>query len=342
MNIRQLITLFGVSLVTLLNAPFAFSQDSQPALQEKVDASSSVASISPEMAEGLAKIPTDPRPEQITRNIHYTTSNETRHYLFEDEVRGDGGIYVGVGAEQNYIFAGWSRPEILILMDFDQWIVDLHHAYSVIFKHASTPKEFLSFWSKKNKKKTQKLIASGISNKRLAKRVQNVFKYSRPRINKHLWGLRKLYRERRSKIFLTDQDTYDFLKQLVESGRVRPIRGDLTADGTMKGIAAFGRAHSLHVGTLYLSNAEYYFTFKTGRYRRNILDLPFAEQTTVLHTHPYGGVHYRYIYHSGANFQEWLESRKVSSFRGLMKYSRRYKDKDLRRILRGPNDRKRR
>jgi hypothetical protein len=342
MNVRRLILPISVAFVTLLGATQAFSQSPEEIVAEEPSSQSAGVTLAPDVAASLAKIPTDPRPEQITRNIHYTTSNETRHYLFEGEIKDDGGIYIGVGAEQNYIFAGWSRPEILILMDFDQWIVDLHHAYSVIFKHAATPREFLAHWSKKNKKETQKLIAAEIPNKRLAKRVQNVFKYSRPRVNKHLWELRKLYKKERSKIFLTDQEHYDFLKGLVEAGRVRPVRGDLTAAGTMKGIAAFAKKHSIHIGTLYLSNAEYYFTFKTGRYRRNILDLPFDERSTVLHTHPYGGVHYRYIYHSGHNFQEWLKSRKVSAFRGLMKYSRRQKDKDLRRITRGPNDRKRR
>ena len=84
--------------------------------------------------------------------MHYTRSNETRHYLFKSPINEIGGIHVGVGAEQNYIFAGWSKPKVMILMDFDQWIVDLHRAYSVMFAKAETPDAFIELWQKKNRK----------------------------------------------------------------------------------------------------------------------------------------------------------------------------------------------
>ena len=50
---------------------------------------------------------------------------------------------MGVGTDQNYLIAGWSRPEVLVLMDFDQVVVDLHRVYQLAFLHAESPEAFL-------------------------------------------------------------------------------------------------------------------------------------------------------------------------------------------------------
>ena len=87
-------------------------------------------------------LPRDPAPEEITRNQHYWISNEQRLDLFHDPIKDLGGVYVGVGSDQNYLHAGWAKTEVLVLMDFDQKIVDLHGVYRVAFLHASTKEQF--------------------------------------------------------------------------------------------------------------------------------------------------------------------------------------------------------
>ena len=292
------------------------------------------------LTDALAAIPSDPRPKAITRDMHYTISNETRHYLFKSPINDIGGIHVGVGAEQNYIFAGWSKPKVMILMDFDQWIVDLHRAYSVMFAKADTPDAFIELWQKKNRKSSRKLIRDAIDNERDGKRISRVFKHSHERVGRHLKKLRKQYQKMEIPIFLTDQEQYTYLRNLWASGQVRSVRGDLTARKTMKGIGEFATKVSLPVRTLYLSNAEYYFSFGHGRYRANVNGLPFDETSKVLHTFPYGGVHYHYIYQTGLNFQAWLKSKRVSSLRTLMKKGRVLDDKDLRIIDAMPAEKK--
>src|SRR5579883_1489971 len=89
----------------------------------------------------------DRPPAHIVRGIHYVVSNENRHYLFRDAVRGKGGVFVGVGTDQNYLMAGWARPEVLVLLDFDQVVVDLHRVYRLAFLNAETPAAFMKLWA---------------------------------------------------------------------------------------------------------------------------------------------------------------------------------------------------
>ena len=75
----------------------------------------------------LADIPTDPAPAHITNDAHFLTSNENQHFFWKKAIEAaPGGIFIGIGTDQNYVMAPWGRPEYLILVDFDQMIVDLH------------------------------------------------------------------------------------------------------------------------------------------------------------------------------------------------------------------------
>ncbi|MGC6417460.1 MAG: hypothetical protein ACON3Z_10080 [Bradymonadia bacterium] len=309
-------------VLILLAAPIAAAQTPDA----QTDGTTKSLSANAELTAALAEIPTDPRPEAITRDMHYTISNETRHYLFKSPIDNIGGVHIGVGAEQNYIFAGWSKPEALVLMDFDQWIVDLHQVYGVFFSAAETPEAFVKLWVKNSRK----LLKEKLEDKKAARRALMVFKYSFERVSRHLKKLVKQYKKSGIPIFLTDQGQYDYLRNLYATGRVRSVRGDLTAKKTMKGIGEFARKVNLPVRTLYLSNAEYYFPYRQGRYRDNINGLPFDDTSKVLHTFPYGGVHYYYMYQTGPNFQAWLKSKRVSSLRSLVKKARKLDDKDLR------------
>ena len=68
------------------------------------------------------------------------------------------GVLVGVGADQLYMIASWMNPDVLVPLDFDSVIVDLHRIYGVIFKSATNTTEFLDAW-KKNAKATKELVA---------------------------------------------------------------------------------------------------------------------------------------------------------------------------------------
>ena len=100
----------------------------------------------------------DKPPKAITRDTHYWTGNEDNLQLFYPHVKDLGGIYVGVGTDQNYLMAGWAKSEVLVLMDFDQSIVDIHGVYRAIFKAAETPEAFLELWQAKKRKAVLALV----------------------------------------------------------------------------------------------------------------------------------------------------------------------------------------
>lgn len=289
-----------------------------------------------EISKKLREIPRDKRPKSIIRNIHYIVSNENRHYLWRSAIEGKGGIYVGVGAEQNYILAGWSRPEVLVLMDFDQWIVDLHEGYKALFIRAETPEQFLELWSKKRRPEAVAAITATVKARKDQARIISVFRSSRHRVERHLRKIAKEYRSYQSPCFLTDEAQYTHIRSLALRGHFLAVRGDLTADKAVKGISTFARAVNIPVRVFYLSNAEYYFSYSQGRYRSNMTSLFVDDESVILHTHPYQGWSYHYIYQSGLNFKAWLTSRKVGSLRSMMRRGRVLHDRELRLIDKSP------
>src|SRR5438105_2041756 len=68
-----------------------------------------------------------PRGEGSYRvRSHFLWSNEQRHDLFFDRIRGLGGGYLGVGADQNYTLAAVAAAEMVWLIDLDPAVVLLH------------------------------------------------------------------------------------------------------------------------------------------------------------------------------------------------------------------------
>jgi hypothetical protein len=68
--------------------------------------------LDPTLKAALGAVVPDPEPEALTRDTHYWICNEDALELFEPHVRGLGGALVGVGTDQNFIFAGWARSGI--------------------------------------------------------------------------------------------------------------------------------------------------------------------------------------------------------------------------------------
>ena len=292
------------------------------------------------LRQSLRAIPADPAPKQIIRDVHYVVSNEYKLYHFYDALKDrSGGIHIGVGAEQNFLFAGWSRPEILVLLDFDKFIVDLHHLYGIAFLNSPTIKDFVTLWgrSKKQKRQFHKLIDAHTEDPSRRARLKRIYKHSRLFVHKRAKLIRRSYTKLNIPTFLTDPAQYQTIVELFRTGRVLPIRGDLTKYDSMQGIAKWGKEHNIPVRTLYLSNTEYYFNFDTSNYRNNILAMPFDDKSVVLHTIPHSGYDYYYVWHSGANFQAWAECRCVRKFRSLLKHSERQGDSEKRLLLKFPD-----
>jgi hypothetical protein len=300
-------------------APCATAEDGG-VTAEPVEAPAETAQNDPltpipeDWATAFRALEPDPPPKKLTRNSHYWISDENRHDLFREAIRDKGGVFVGLGTEQNYLMAGWARPDILVPLDFDQMVVSLHYAFRVVFLHAHTPKEFIQMWSKGRSQKTINLIKKTYADEDAAflNSVLRAYKRGRRYVHTRLRRVLRQYGRMNVPTYLHDPDQYQFVVALFRTNRVFPIRGDLTAGISMKSVAEAAKKAGLPIRILYLSNAEQYFKY-TKSYRENMLALPFDDQSVVIRTAgknvktaPDG--RYQYIVQSGDNFRAWLRN----------------------------------
>ena len=279
----------------------------------------SLPALSDAARAALASVRADPEPPALVRNSHYWVSNEHNHQVWREAISDLGGALVGVGTDQNYLLAGWSRPEILILMDFDGEIAKLHELYGYLFSISATPDEFMRRWHKAYGEDTRALLRTHLESrapaesaaKWVASRLK-IYTVTRALIDRRLRRTLSKYKELNIPIFLSDQAQYDHLRGLWAQGRVLAVRGDLTANSTMLDIARALRAAGVELNTLYVSNAEQYFEL-TPEYRRNLIEQPWGARGALLRTLGWETLGYidaeeayHYNIHAGANLQAWM------------------------------------
>lgn len=274
----------------------------------------------------FASLPADPPPPDLVRGLHYWVSNEERPELFKAELEalGPGGVLVGVGTDQNYLYAGWMKPDVLVLMDFDGAIPALHKAYRAAFLRAPTLREFTALWSHKQKGALAAAVDEDVAAGPERDEVHEALQEARAIVNAHNQRFAKGFVERKVKTFLTDEEQYQTVRKLFVEGRVFMLRGDLTADRTMQAIADATRKAGLTVRALYLSNAEQYFAYDAG-YRRNILALPADERSLALRTLSRGrfglakdGGQYHYNVQSLLSLKSWVADERTRGVNDIL------------------------
>lgn len=291
------------------------------------------------------RLPADPAPEAITRDTHYWTSNETRLDLFFDAVEQRGGVYVGVGTDQNYVLAGWAQPERMVLMDFDEAIVGLHSAYAVAFTRSDTPEQFVTWWTKKKRNAFRRAIKSHFKAEPKKRRAALKAHYTaRYVVEKRLHWLMETFVKRKA-TFLTDPAQYAFVRNLVLNDRVAAVRGDLTQDRTVRAIGRLAKADAATVGVFYMSNAEQYFPY-AWRFRRNIKALPFDERSVVVRTSGLKslprvrGTYYHYNTQAGLSFQQFLSQKRARNALALLRYGTPQAERGHSHIMGSPEEAK--
>lgn len=287
----------GYALATLLGAAPVAAADLTP--------------LEPAAVSALAAVPADPEPETLTRDTHYWVCNEDALELFEPHIRGLGGTLVGVGTDQNFVFAGWARTELLVLMDFDQAIGDLHRAYRVAFEAAETPAAFIDQWSKANAPALQARIIATYPDAEVQRRVLRAFKTARGTVLRRFERTLKFMGKKGMRTFLDDAEQYTHVRRLWQTGRVSVHRGDLTKRGTLAALGKALREHGQTVRVFYPSNAEQYFDY-VPEYRENVRALPVDARSLVIRTIGWGELFgradatYHYNVQTLTNFVEWL------------------------------------
>lgn len=267
-----------------------------------------LAPLGPEARAIVAAIPTDPAPSKLVEDRHYLVSNEVYPERFREALADLGGAFVGVGPEQNYFYAGWAKPELLILIDFDDVVVALHGVYQAFFRAAADSGSFVALWGDDQEPARQAMRAAADGPGELA-RLEHAYGLARSFVRARLEQARKRYTVLGLPTFLTDATQYQDLVALVAAGRVRTLRGDLTGKRTMNGIAAALRKLGLPARAIYLSNSEQYFDYDGGA-RANLMAQPVDERSLVLRTFFVAAEpadQYRYYLQSALDLRGWLE-----------------------------------
>ena len=263
-----------------------------------------------------AAVRLDPEPEAIIRDTHYFVSNERSPEYFRSALTRLGGVGVGVGAEQNYLFAGWARPELLVLIDFDQAVVDLHAVYRVAFLNAATPEEFCALWARPSRKRFVELIDAAYAGTPRPKAAHRIFIQARSAVSWRLDKIKEHFLEIGVPTFVTDLGEYAYVRSLFATERVVRLRGDLTGGRALVDLGALLKEQHRVVRWTYLSNAEQYFKY-TPRFRRNMLGLPFDDASLVIRTRAHR-LDYAYVVQLFGNFTAWLAEPRVRSVRAVV------------------------
>jgi len=293
----------------------------RPPAERAMDPSVPLPERAREVFEGIAF---DPIPEDLTQDAHYVVSNENGHHMYRPHIRGHGEILMGVGTDQNYLLAGWAESPILLMMDFDEQVRNVHHLYDVVFERTEGPQQLVDQWRDDNVEEIRNWIGEDYSgDEERVEELNETLDLAHDDIHYRLRKTAERYREADLPTFLTDEEQFEFVKGLFERGRVVPIRGDLTGETAMLEIADALEELNLELGLLYLSNAEQYFEYDPA-YRRNIAVLPFSHDALVLRTRPMEalgvpeGDNYHYNIQGGRNFAGWMAHNDVEDAKQLI------------------------
>jgi hypothetical protein len=286
-------------------------------------ASAAPAPLEPAQRAALAAIGADPPPPKIIGDTHFFVSDEVYPERFREALADRGGIFVGVGAEQNYLFAAWSKAELLVLVDFDQLLVDLHDVYLAFFRAAPDIDAFIALWADGEPRALDAMKSAAASHDDFV-RMEYAHRLARPLVYARLVQARKRYNQAKVATFLNDTAQYEHLAGLVAAGRARSIRGDLTGKKTMHGLADAAKKIGLPLRGLYLSNVEQYFDYQSGL-GDNLLAQPIDERSLFLRTFfKADGSRdpYRYFVQSAADARAWLAEPGVTNVVELLARAR--------------------
>lgn len=259
---------------------------------------------------------------------HYTTGDEWNPHLWLPFVQGLGGGYIGVGSDQAYLFLGWVKPDFAWFIDYDPMVVALHAVYRAFLLEAETPDAFLRLWAPGQQNEALDRIAHHYATDARLKLYRNLYLRNRGNIHYRLTLLRKKLVKEKVASYLDDPAIYTFVRDMVRSGRVRPMSANLLESKGIVGVAEAAKKLGVTIHALYLSNAEEYWPY-SAQYRTNIRALPFDATTRIIRTLSSFSINkdYRYNTQPGLLYQAWLERPSLRGVRQMV-VRRKLKDAD--------------
>ncbi|MCY1068518.1 hypothetical protein OV090_27495 [Nannocystis sp. RBIL2] len=260
-------------------APAALAADPPPS------APAGAGGTAPLSAEQRATMLAGPEDSLIETPIHYMKSNEVRHDVFFPYVAGKGGVYVGVGSDQNYTLAAAAGSELIFLLDIDQSVVDLHRCYEALIEASPDPKILFDRWKAEAEGDSAKILETAYAGLPDAdrKRIVRLYRAARETVYVHL---DRVYRRRQGEqptAWMSNPEMYQYIRGMFLADRVRMMAGDLTGPNSLQSVGAAAKAMGLPVRIVYFSNAEEYFDYNK-QFVANVEALAGDEQSLVLRT----------------------------------------------------------
>jgi hypothetical protein len=217
----------------------------------------------------------------------YVISNEWRHDIVFPKVQNLGGVYIGVATDQNYTMAAAAHAELLVLMDYDSEVVNMHHIYEIFLKECATAAELRALFLEKNAYKAGELLVNNAPSKEIGAKLVKTYAAHRERVATYLFHVANVRVGQRHPTWLGDPEVYAYIRGLVQNGRFLAVQGDLNGTVALKSIGDTARALNLPVRILYTSNAEGFFKYNP-QFRANLAALPHDEKTVILRTFKHG------------------------------------------------------
>jgi hypothetical protein len=260
-----------------------------PVQDKKICGKEVRASWHPSQAEGGRSEPTCRDP------FAYLTTNEPRGFVWHAYVADLGGAYVGIGSDQSYSYIAAARSRWAWVMDYDPRVVQNHLRLRAFILASPTPDEFVALFAPEGKRRALELLDEAYADDPRLRALKWGYVATRDELHPYFLGQRQPGPRPGSGSgsefgWLRDAESYRYIRTLYEQRRLAIKAGDLLMDGAMQAMGAAARALGVPVRVYYTSNAPTAWGGQvTPAYRRNVLALPFDEQSLVLQTTDGGG-----------------------------------------------------
>ncbi len=219
---------------------------------------------------------------------HYPVSNEARLDLFQDEIRGLGGGYVGVGTDQNFCLVALAHSEYAWLMDFDPVVVAINKIHLFFIEISPDYGDFKNHWHPSEKENSFTLVEDRFGQHPdfalFREAFDVVFSGEESRVWTRLEQLEAMSAEWGFDSIAANPRHYAYVRQMVLSRRIQAVPGDLRGEVTLRAIGQSARALGQSIRIFYPSNAEEYWPVYDFGFRESVRELPMDGMSIVLRT----------------------------------------------------------
>ncbi|MBX3169477.1 MAG: hypothetical protein KF760_18900 [Candidatus Eremiobacteraeota bacterium] len=220
-------------------------------------------------------------------------SNESDYGSLVRALDVSGGVYLGVGPEQNFTYLARLQPDYAFIVDIRRGNLLQHLYYKVLFEECPTPQQWLAglcgrrppqgsrfpdwlqevdrqpldeSWLDKVKSRGRRLLSIGSQDELFLAQMQRVFLKE---------GLQLAFRYRPGapeqekfptlgevlsdpECFLARPDAYARVRRMQLENRIIPLVGDFAGRRAFPSVARWCRRRNLRVSAVYASNVDFY------------------------------------------------------------------------------------